>query len=93
MKIEEYHKLFGLYKEEKVITETCPLDKTCVRIDKETITHRCKFYMPFTTFLPGDKEATEVWKCAMVWIPNLLVEQLQMARAIQQERAGIVKKS
>ncbi len=74
------------------IVELCPIRQKCETIEGEK-TYRCKWYMPFTTFLPGATEATEVWKCAMVWVPNLLVEQLQMARAIQQERAGVAKKS
>ena len=74
------------------IVELCPIRQKCETIEGEK-TYRCKWYMHFTTFLPGAKESTMVGKCAMVWVPNLLVEQLQMARAIQQERAGIVKKS
>lgn len=63
----------------KQINLICPMAELCEEESNGVVT-RCKWYLPFTTTLPGADKPAEVWKCAMVWTPLLLVEQLQMAR-------------
>jgi len=42
--------------------------------------------MPFTTFpTPQHKQPVEVWKCAHVWLPNLIVEMLTLERDLAQK--------
>ncbi len=66
----------------KSINFVCPMGELCEEESNGVIT-RCHWYLPFTTMLPGANKPAEVWKCAHVWTPLLLVEQLQMARQMQ----------
>jgi hypothetical protein len=69
----------------KQINLVCPMGKLCEEESNGVVT-RCRWYLPFTTTLPGTTQPAEVWKCAMVWTPLLLVEQLQMARQIHMNK-------
>lgn len=69
----------------KQINLVCPMGKLCEEESNGVIT-RCHWYLAFTTTLPGADKPAEVWKCAMVWTPLLLVEQLQMARQIHMNK-------
>lgn len=75
------------------VIEECPLGKECTREYGGKV-FRCKWFIPFTTFpTPQHKEPVEMWKCAHVWLPNLIVEMLTMERQQMQQaqQSGIVK--
>lgn len=58
---------------------TCPLGSTCEKVVDNAI-HRCMWYTCLAGQNPQTGEMIDEWKCAMSWIPIMLVENANTNR-------------
>lgn len=60
---------------------TCPLGSECETIKDKKI-HRCMWYTNLAGENPQTGEMIDEWKCAMAWIPIMLVENANTGRSV-----------
>lgn len=74
---------------------TCPLGSKCEEI-RDNKLHRCMWYTCLAGMNPQTGEQIDEWKCAMSWIPIMLVENANTNRgqtaAIESMRNEQVKR-
>ena len=58
---------------------TCPLGSVCEEI-KDNKLHRCAWYTCLAGQHPQTGEMIDEWRCAMAWIPVMLVENANTNR-------------
>ena len=58
---------------------TCPLGSKCEDI-KDNKLHRCAWYTCVAGTNPQTGESVNDWKCAMTWLPILLIENANTNR-------------
>lgn len=58
---------------------TCPLGSKCEEI-KDNKLHRCHWYTCLAGQHPQTGEMIDEWKCAMAWMPIMLVENANTNR-------------
>lgn len=58
---------------------TCPLGSQCEEI-KDNKLHRCAWYTQLAGQNPQTGEQINEWKCAMAWMPIMMVENAQTNR-------------
>ena len=70
----------------------CPLHKK----DMSEVCHTCPFWTYIRGSNPNTGDAIDEWRCAIAWLPLLLVENSQQSRqsgaAIESMRNEIVKR-
>lgn len=54
--------------------------KKCPLINKKCSGHECEFYTHLVGMNPQTGQPTDEWKCAITWIPLMLVENSNMIR-------------
>lgn len=54
----------------------------CPLIKKDCIEHKCMFYTHLIGMNPQTGQPTDEWKCAVAWLPLLLVENSNMSRQV-----------
>jgi len=60
---------------------TCPLGSCCEKI-KDNKLHRCMWYTCLKGKDPQSDETIDEWRCAMSWMPIMMVENAQMSRGV-----------
>ena len=75
---------------------TCPLGSKCEEV-KDGAIHRCAWYTQMAGRDPQTGENIDTWRCAMSWIPILLVENAMTNRgqtqALESFRNDIVEQT
>ena len=61
------------------IISVCPLGGTCEEA-KDGAIHRCAWYTQIAGKNPQNGEDINEWKCAMAWMPLLMIENAQTNR-------------
>jgi hypothetical protein len=56
------------------------MKKQCPLIKAECLEHGCEFYIHLVGSNPQTGLPTDEWKCAVAWLPILLVENANMTR-------------
>ena len=59
---------------------SCPLGSKCEEA-KDGALHRCTWYVPVRGTNMNTGEEVDEWRCAMAWIPMLLIENSGMQRS------------
>lgn len=59
----------------------CPLGSKCERIEGSHVV-RCAWYTKLAGENPQTGEMIDEWKCAMAWIPIMLVENANTGRSV-----------
>jgi hypothetical protein len=57
----------------------CPLHK----VDCSTVCHKCPWWTRVVGKNPQSEEMVDDWRCAVAWIPMLLIENSQQQRGTQ----------
>jgi hypothetical protein len=55
----------------------CPLHK----VDMSTVCHKCPWWTQVRGKHPQSEEMIDDWKCAISWLPYMLIENAQQSRA------------
>lgn len=75
---------------------TCPLGSECESI-KDGALHRCAWSVKIAGKNPNTGEELSEWRCAMSWLPILLIEntnkQIGTASAVESLRNVVVEKN
>jgi hypothetical protein len=75
---------------------TCPLGAKCEEI-KDNKLHRCAWYSELQGKHPQKEENISEWRCALAWMPILLVENAGTNRgqtaAIESFRNQVIKQT
>jgi hypothetical protein len=66
----------------EVIVE-CPLGGKCEYIGDDKKLHRCAWYTHLIGKNPQSEQQVDEWKCAMAWMPLMMVENAQTIRGVQ----------
>ena len=76
------------------IVYDCPLGSQCEEI-KDNKIHRCIWFTKIAGKMPDSEETVDEWRCAMSWLPFLMVETSMTNRgqtsAIESMRNEMVK--
>jgi hypothetical protein len=59
----------------------CPLGSKCEEA-KDGKVFRCAWYTHLTGKSPQSEEIVDEWKCAMTWMPLMMVENAQQVRGM-----------
>jgi hypothetical protein len=60
---------------------TCPLGSKCEEI-RDNKLHRCAWYTCLQGKNPQSDEILDEWRCAMTWMPIMMVENAQVGRGV-----------
>ena len=61
------------------VKSTCPLGHECETAADNTI-HRCAWYTEVEGTNPQSEEVIKEWRCAMSWMPMMMIENAQTNR-------------
>jgi hypothetical protein len=72
----------------------CPLGSKCVEA-KDGVIHRCEWHAKIQGPNPNTGEKEDQWRCAMFWMPYLIIEnslfERQTGAAVEKFRNEMVK--
>jgi hypothetical protein len=63
-----------------LVEHTCPLGSECETAENKVI-KRCAWYTKIVGTDPNTGKEIEDWGCAMAWLPTLLINNANQARA------------
>ena len=76
------------------VVNTCPLGHKCEEIKDKAI-YRCSWYTEVVGKNPQSEEVINEWRCAMSWMPMMMIENAQTNRgqtqAVESFRNEMVK--
>ncbi len=64
----------------KIKTE-CPLGAKCEKVDGDYLI-RCAWYTQLSGKDPQSEKVIDEWRCAMAWMPTMMVENSQQVRGM-----------